>query len=190
MQGGVTKTGNSHPRRLLIEAAWHHRARYRPGQDAPTLGRASPAARARGQAAIGACTPVGSASISARDAPGVYSARACTVLTALGRLLIDEHPNHPQALLDRARRPGRSLGPLARSLETFFTERVWRCRPITPSNSRGAAHASHRRLPFPRPRRLRPYAANGSLHPPGRPRQHHGPQAGGRRVRHGTRGPQ
>src|ERR1700741_295140 len=27
VQGGVTKTGNSHARRLLIEAAWHHRAR-------------------------------------------------------------------------------------------------------------------------------------------------------------------
>jgi site-specific recombinase XerD len=54
----------------------------------------------------------------------VYSpARACNVLTALGRLLLDAHPNHPQALLDRARRPGRSLGPLARSLEGFFTER-------------------------------------------------------------------
>lgn len=50
-QGGVTKTGNSHARRLLVEAAWHHRAPYRPGAvmrrrwDA-----ASPAARARGQA--------------------------------------------------------------------------------------------------------------------------------------------
>jgi transposase len=51
-QGAITKTGNGHARRLLIEAAWHHRAPYRPGVvmrrrwDA-----ASPAARARGQAA-------------------------------------------------------------------------------------------------------------------------------------------
>src|SRR5574340_1833870 len=30
-QGGVTKTGNGHARRLLIEAAWHHRRPYRPG---------------------------------------------------------------------------------------------------------------------------------------------------------------
>lgn len=51
-QGSITKTGNSHARRLLIEAAWHHRKPYRPSQvmrrrwDA-----ASPAARARGQAA-------------------------------------------------------------------------------------------------------------------------------------------
>jgi transposase len=33
-QGGITKTGNGHARRLLIEAAWHHRAPYRaPGTD-------------------------------------------------------------------------------------------------------------------------------------------------------------
>jgi len=27
-QGGITKTGNTHARRLLIEAAWHHKPRY------------------------------------------------------------------------------------------------------------------------------------------------------------------
>lgn len=31
-QGGITKTGNSHARRLLVEAAWHHRRPYRPTQ--------------------------------------------------------------------------------------------------------------------------------------------------------------
>jgi transposase len=51
-QGGVTKTGNGHARRLLIEAAWHHRPRYRPGQQLRRRwDAASPAARARGQAA-------------------------------------------------------------------------------------------------------------------------------------------
>ena len=30
VQGGITKTGNGHARRLLVEAAWHHRAPYRP----------------------------------------------------------------------------------------------------------------------------------------------------------------
>jgi transposase len=51
-QGGVTKTGNGHARRLLIEAAWHHRAPYRPGRDLRRRWEAaSPAARARGQAA-------------------------------------------------------------------------------------------------------------------------------------------
>jgi transposase len=50
--GGVTKTGNGHARRLLIEAAWHHRAPYRPGRDLRRRWEAaSPAARARGQAA-------------------------------------------------------------------------------------------------------------------------------------------
>lgn len=49
--------------------------------------------------------------------------RACMMISALGRLLDDEHPNHPQALLERARRPGRSMGTLARALEDFFAER-------------------------------------------------------------------
>jgi len=50
-QGPITKTGNSHARRLLVEAAWHHRAAYRPGKvmrDRWEL--ATPAARARGDA--------------------------------------------------------------------------------------------------------------------------------------------
>lgn len=29
-QGSITKTGNTHARRLLVEAAWHHRKPYRP----------------------------------------------------------------------------------------------------------------------------------------------------------------
>ena len=57
------------------------------------------------------------------DVSEVYSpGRACNVLTDLGRLLLDEHPDHPQSGLDRARPPGRPLGPLARSQEAFFTE--------------------------------------------------------------------
>ena len=39
--------------------------------------------------------------------------RACTMLTRLGRLLEDDQPDHPQAILERARRPGRSMGSLA-----------------------------------------------------------------------------
>jgi transposase len=51
-QGGLTKTGNGHARRLLVEAAWHHRPRYRPGRELRKRWEtASPAARARGQAA-------------------------------------------------------------------------------------------------------------------------------------------
>ena len=30
--GSITKTGNGHVRRLLVEAAWHHRPAYRPGK--------------------------------------------------------------------------------------------------------------------------------------------------------------
>ena len=47
--GPITKTGNSHARRLLVEAAWHHRPGYRVG--AVMRGRwdqAPAAARARG----------------------------------------------------------------------------------------------------------------------------------------------
>lgn len=51
-QGPITKTGNAHARRLLIEAAWHHRQPYR----TPSVelrqrwANASPAAAARGAA--------------------------------------------------------------------------------------------------------------------------------------------
>jgi transposase len=51
VQGSITKTGNTHARRLLIEAAWHHRARYRPGKTLRDRWElAPPAARARGDA--------------------------------------------------------------------------------------------------------------------------------------------
>ena len=51
-QGGVTKTGNGHARRLLVEAAWHHRTPYRPSCELRRRwDAASRAARARGQAA-------------------------------------------------------------------------------------------------------------------------------------------
>ncbi|WRL66343.1 IS110 family transposase [Blastococcus brunescens] len=50
-QGAITKTGNSHVRRLLVEAAWHHQPAYRIG---PTMrarwDQATPAARVRGHA--------------------------------------------------------------------------------------------------------------------------------------------
>ena len=51
VQGSITKTGNTHVRRLLVEAAWQHRPAYRPGKvmrDRWDL--ADPAARARGDA--------------------------------------------------------------------------------------------------------------------------------------------
>ena len=51
VQGSITKTGNSHARRLLVEAAWHHRARYTPGKTLRDRWElAPPAARRRGDA--------------------------------------------------------------------------------------------------------------------------------------------
>ena len=49
VQGSITKTGNGHVRRLLVEAAWHHRARYRVGKTMRDRWDLAPAAaRARG----------------------------------------------------------------------------------------------------------------------------------------------
>nr|WP_293771917.1 IS110 family transposase [Sporichthya sp.] len=51
VQGSITKTGNTHARRLLVEAAWHHRPRYRAGKALRARWElAPPAARARGDA--------------------------------------------------------------------------------------------------------------------------------------------
>ena len=50
-QGSITKTGNTHARRLLVEAAWHHRPRYSAGATLRRRWDAAPAAaRARGDA--------------------------------------------------------------------------------------------------------------------------------------------
>jgi transposase len=52
-QGSITKTGNTHARRLLVEAAWHHQRLLRAAGTAVRGRRAalSPAVRARGEAA-------------------------------------------------------------------------------------------------------------------------------------------
>lgn len=51
-QGGLTKTGNGHVRRLLIESAWHRRKPYRPSQRLRRRWEtATPALRARSHAA-------------------------------------------------------------------------------------------------------------------------------------------
>ncbi|WP_036491609.1 IS110 family transposase [Nocardioides sp. CF8] len=49
VQGSITKAGNTHVRRLLVEAAWHHRARYVVGKTMRDRWELAPAAaRARG----------------------------------------------------------------------------------------------------------------------------------------------
>jgi transposase len=50
-QGSITKTGNTHARRLLVEAAWQHLKPYRPGATMRARWELAPAAaRARGHA--------------------------------------------------------------------------------------------------------------------------------------------
>jgi transposase len=43
-QGSITKTGNTHARRLLVEAAWHHRRPYRPSRELLRRRQEQPAA--------------------------------------------------------------------------------------------------------------------------------------------------
>jgi transposase len=51
VQGSITKTSNTHVRRLLVEAAWHHRARYIAGKTIRDRWELAPAAaRQRGDA--------------------------------------------------------------------------------------------------------------------------------------------
>ena len=42
------------------------------------------------------------------------------MVSAVGRLAVDGGPSHPQAMLERSHRPGRSAGALARTLEEFL----------------------------------------------------------------------
>lgn len=70
--------------------------------------------------------------------------RACPMITALGRLLKDEHSNQPQVVLERARRPGRSVGTLAKTLEGFFVDRGLALP--TGENERRAAGRRQRRV--------------------------------------------
>lgn len=85
-------------------------------------------------------------------------ARACTMITTLGRLLEDERPNHPQNLLERARMPGRSMGSLARALEDYFT-----AEGLALPTDQAERLAAGRRISAV-PARLRPAAARFCEH--------------------------
>ena len=93
---------------------------------------------------------------AAHVAAGFCPSRASSLISALGRLLEDEHPNLPAALLDRARRPGRSMGPLARALEDFFTGRRL-ALPTDQAEQLAAGRRQRRVDEVPQP--LRPAAA-------------------------------
>ena len=88
-------------------------------------------------------------------ATGFCPSRASSLITALGRLLEDEQPNFPQALLDRARMPGRSMGPLARALEDFFTTR---CLALPTDQAEQLAAGRRQRRVDEVPEPLRPAA--------------------------------
>ena len=61
-QGSITKTGNTHARRLLVEAAWHHRPRYRVGAVMRSRWEQAPAsARVRGDEGVTRATVAGTA---------------------------------------------------------------------------------------------------------------------------------
>jgi transposase len=60
-QGSITKAGNGHARRLLVEAAWHHRRSYRhPGRQMRNRWQlAPPPPGSAAMKAIGGCTHAG-----------------------------------------------------------------------------------------------------------------------------------
>jgi site-specific recombinase XerC len=80
-------------------------------------------------------------------------AGAAAMISALGRLLADEQPNHPQTLLTRASLSGRSIGPLARGLEGFF---VSRGLALPSDHAEQRATVRRRRRIDPVPATLRP----------------------------------
>jgi len=82
--------------------------------------------------------------------------RTSRMISHLGRLLSDTAPNSPQALAERARQPGRSIGALARALEDFFVD-AHLAFPID-HQSRLAANRRQRRI-IETPEPLRPAVA-------------------------------
>jgi len=62
------------------------------------------------------------ASFAAHAAARHCVGRTSLMISGLGRLLTEAGRATPQAILERASRPGRSVGTLARALEEFFTE--------------------------------------------------------------------
>ena len=70
LQGPITKAGNTHVRRLLIEAAWHHRTPTGPARPcAPGGTQATPQPASVATRATVGCTAAGSASTPARSEP-------------------------------------------------------------------------------------------------------------------------
>ena len=69
-RGPITRAGNGHARRLLIEAAWHHRKPYRAGGTCGPAGtRPPPPPRPAATRATGGCTDAGPGSRPATRRP-------------------------------------------------------------------------------------------------------------------------
>ena len=93
-QGSITKTGNTHARRLLVEAAWHHRKAYRPGVTMRARWDQAPAAaRARGHEGNHRLHHQAGRR-ERRHRPG--AGRLVLVAGRLGRLTRDQRAPHPE----------------------------------------------------------------------------------------------
>lgn len=71
VQGSITKTGNTHARRLLIEAAWHHRKPFKVTSKALRARRTKPhpACEPAPSWPTGACTTAGTPWTAAANGP-------------------------------------------------------------------------------------------------------------------------
>lgn len=92
------------------------------------------------------------------DFAAYAAARHCTgrtslMISRLGRLLTQTGKATPQALLEKASQPGRSAGPLARTLEDYFTDAAL-AFPVDHASRREAARRQRRVEESPEP--LRP----------------------------------
>jgi len=106
-QGSITKTGNTHARRLLVEAAWHHQRPLRTPSKTLTTRRAglSPAVRARGQAADArlhrrSTAPALDHPAGAQEAAHHHRGRRCP---GTGRLVLE--PGHHGRLINPRPQP-------------------------------------------------------------------------------------
>jgi site-specific recombinase XerD len=87
--------------------------------------------------------------------------RTSLMISHLGRLLAENGSASPQALVEKARKPGRSAGTLARALEDFFTD-AGLAFPADHAARREAERRQHRVEETPEPFRpaLQRYAAS------------------------------
>jgi site-specific recombinase XerD len=80
------------------------------------------------------------------------ASRASALISGVGRLLRDGGSTHPQALLERARQPGRSMGTLAKVLQDFFITRAM-ALPVDHATQLGVRRRQRRVDAVPEPLR-------------------------------------